>query len=71
MKKIIALLFISSWVINTWSNNRSISDSLRRYGIDSHIMKTYEFKKAHYSGKHTKNNKPKKKLRRCVSCFSN
>ena len=66
MKKmiIIALLFISSWITNIWSNNTLTSDSLRRYGIDSHIMKSSGFKKTRYFNKLSakiKNKKDKKK----------
>lgn len=47
MKKIIIiLLFASNWIITLRPNNTLISDTLRRYGIDSHIMKTREFKEA-------------------------
>jgi len=47
MKKIIIiLLFVSNWIITLRPNNTLISDTLRRYGIDSHIMKTREFKEA-------------------------
>jgi len=44
-KTIIIFLFASSWIITLRPNNTLISDTLRRYGIDSHIMKTREFKK--------------------------
>ncbi len=46
MKKIIIiLLFASNWIITLRPSNTFISDTLRRYGIDSHIIKTREFKK--------------------------
>ena len=75
MKKItIALLFIGSWIINISSNSTLTSDSLHRYGVDSHIMKTREFKKARYFSKLTteiKNKKHKQRIRKCAGCFSN
>jgi len=72
MKKIITitLLFISSLVTNIRSNNTLISDSLRRYGVDSHIMKTRGFKKARHFNKPTakiKNKKHEKRMRGCIS----
>ncbi|MGB8367079.1 MAG: hypothetical protein WCD44_01860 [Candidatus Babeliales bacterium] len=46
MKKIFILLFLASnWFTSLWSNNTLISGTLRRYGINSNIMKTREFKK--------------------------
>ncbi len=45
MKKIVITLFIILNYLTLQANNTLISDTLRRYGIDSHIMKTREFKK--------------------------
>ena len=70
MKKIkIALLFVSSWI-----NSVLTSDFLRRYGVDSHIMKTGKFKKENHFNKPTaeiKNKKHKKKQKKCINYFSN
>ena len=64
MKKIIIiLLFASNWIVTLRPSNTLISDTLRRYGVDSHIMKTREFKKAGRFNKpkdKTKNIKQKK-----------
>ncbi len=58
MKKIIIiLLFASNWIITLRPNNTLISDTLHRYGINSHIMKTREFKEAR------RFNKPKAKIK--------
>ena len=58
MKKIIIiLLLVSNWIIVLRANNTLISDTLRRYGIDSHIMKTREFKEAR------RFNRPKAKIK--------
>ena len=63
---IITLLLVSSWITNVWLNNTLTSDTLRRYGIDSHIMKTSGFKKARRFNRattKTKNKKHKKQIR--------